>query len=399
MQTSLFDTNDTIKKASQSNGLVMKNHKQQPLNKQQQAFNRLVRKIEQLRTELQNASAAMDENLKYYGKHIHPLEQELTMMRKEVVKLLFNFYVKKGMLSNPQKKLLKRFLAMQLDEIFSVCGNQSDEELEAIFKKINGVSLEDAAIQEFEIMKNEMEGMFQEMGFSIDLEDLNKDMDPEEMIAKLKNLGEEFDKQRDDRSSQKSSRKKTAKQLEKEEKHRQMEEAKNRNIKNIYKQLAKALHPDLEQDEKIKMQKELLMKRLTVAYNNNDLHTILSLEMEWIHQEENNVAHLTNEKLSLYNQVLKEQVEELEEQKFELFNHPRFAPLLRYAPFNSRDNRINLPKEKKQMEEILRTIKVSIANLKGKEALKEVKSIIRVYDNSSWEPDFLQSFDEFEEYT
>lgn len=384
MQTSLFDTIDTTKKYSSSNGLVIKNHKQQTLNKQQQAFNRLVKKIEKLRVVLQNTSAAMDEKLNYYGKHIHPLEQELTLMRKEAVKLLFHFYTNKGLLTNPQKKILKQFLSMQLNEIFSLDTNKPDAELEQIFKKVNGVSLEDVATQEFEIMKVEMEEMFQDIGFDIDLEDLNKNMTQEEMMAKLKNLEEEFGKQQDDRNFQKSSHKKTAKQLEREEKERQIEEARNKNIKNIYKQLAKALHPDLEQDEEIKMQKELLMKRLTVAYNNNDLHTILSLEMEWIHEEEHNIAELTNEKLSIYNQVLKGQVQELEEQKIILLNHPRFAPLLRYGSFYLGCNKVNLPGEKSQLEEILRSIKISIAALKGKEALKEVKSIIHAFEDSNW---------------
>ncbi|MGZ6539944.1 MAG: hypothetical protein ACXVEB_16330, partial [Bacteroidia bacterium] len=358
MQTSLFDTIDTTKKYASSNGLVIKNRKRQPLNKQQQAFNRLVKKIEKLRVELQNTSAELDEKLSYYGKHIHPLEQELTLMRKEVVKLLFHFYTNKGVLTNPQKKTLKRFLSMQLNEILSLDINKPDAELEQIFKKINGVSLEDVVTQEFETMKDEMEEMFQDMGFDINLEDLNKSMTPEEMMVKLKNLEEEFGKQQDDKNSQKSSRKKTAKQLEKEEKERQVEDARNKNIKNIYKQLAKALHPDLEQDEEIKMQKELLMKRLTVAYNNNDLHTILSLEMEWIHEEEENVAELTNEKLSIYNQVLKEQVQELEEQKITLLNQPRFAPLFRYGAFYLGSSKVNLPREKSQLEEILGTIKM-----------------------------------------
>ena len=390
MQASLFDTANTAQKHQARNSLIISNKKQQPLNKQQQAFNRLVKRIEKLRLELEKTSASLDEKLKYYGKHIHSLEQELTMRRKEAVKLLFPFYSNRKLLLKPQKKTLKQFLSMQLKEIFSLDGNKPDAELAKIFEGVNGISYEDAATQEFEMVKDEMESVFESVGFYMDFKDFDKDMSPEEMIAKMKSLEEEFLKQQESLNSEKASRKKTVKQLEKEEKERQLEEARNKNISSIYKQLAKALHPDLEQDEHIKLEKEVLMKRLTVAYNNSDLHSMLSLEMDWIYKEEQHTDKLGTDKLAIYNQVLKEQVQDLEEQKFALMEHPRFQPLLRYSSLFGNRN-INLPMEKKQLEEMLWTIKRSITNLKGNKALEEVENIIQVIDRSAWHDDFLKN--------
>jgi len=393
MQASLFETTIIDQKNQPQNGLIISSKTKQPLNKQQQTFNRLVKKIEKLRLELERTVDDLDGKLNYYGKNIHPLEKVLTENRKEAVKLLFPFYTDKKLLSKPQKKILKQFLSMQLEEIFSIDMNKPDEELEEIFQKINGISSEEAATGEFEKLKDEMESMFESAGFDINLKDLDKHMSPEELMAKMKNLENEFIKQQENISSNKALRKKTAKQLEKEEKERQLEEARNKNISSIYKQLAKALHPDLEQDEIIKLEKEALMKRLTVAYNNNDLHSMLSLEMEWIHKEELNTDKLSNEKLTIYNRVLKEQVQDLEEQKFKLMEHPRFQPLMRYTNFFSSHRNINLPIEKRRIEETLASIKKSISNLKGKEALKEVKSIIQEIDSSNWHNDFLESMD------
>jgi len=393
MQASLFDTVNTTQKQQPKNGLIISSQKQQPLNKQQQAFNRLVKKIEKLRLELEKTSADLDGKLTYYGKHIHPLEQELTTRRKEVVKLLFPFYTNKKGLLKPQKNTLKKFLSLQLKEIFAMDANQPDAELSEIFKRVNGVSYEDAAISEFEMVKDGIEAMFEDFDFDLDLEAFKKDMSAEEMMAEMNRLENEFLKQQENMYSKKASRKKTVKQLEKEERERKIEEARNKNIGSIYKQLAKALHPDLEQDEDIKMQKEALMKQLTVAYENNDLHSILSLEMEWIHKEEQHADKLSNEKLAIYNQVLKEQVQDLEEQKFALMEHPRFQPLLRYSGFLRSEN-INLPMEKRRLEETLRTIKISISQLRGKDALKEVREIIRIIDDQSrWQSDLLETID------
>ena len=42
---------------------------------------------------------------------------------------------------------------------------------------------------------------------------------------------------------------------------------------------------DLEPDEELKAGKEELMKQLTVAYENNDHHALLRLELEWLQKE------------------------------------------------------------------------------------------------------------------
>lgn len=397
MQPSLFDAidsfNDTIEKPKPKNSLIISIPKKQPLSKQQQSFNKLVKKIERLRLELKQTSEDLDEKLMYYGKTLYPLEQELATKQKEVVKLLFPYFTNTKSILKAQRKSLKRFLSDQLKEIFSLNDADPDPELKAIFKKVNGISYDDAGNHHFETVKEEMEDMFEEFGFDVDLKDLNKNMSEEEMIAKLKSLQDEFLMQEKNRNSKKFSRKKTPKQREKEEKEKQLEEARNKNISSIYKQLAKVLHPDLELDENIKMQKEILMKRLTVAYNNNDLLTLLHLELEWIDHEKQNTDNLSNEKLAIYNEVLKEQVEDLERQKFTLMQHPRFQPLFRYCNFFSLGKMFNLSAEKKQLEETLRNLKQSIVNLKGKNSLREVKNIIAVAEDAVWEDDLWKTLD------
>src|SRR5438477_11448234 len=84
---------------------------------------------------------------------------------------------------------------------------------------------------------------------------------------------------------------------------RAAEELRKRSIANIYKQLARVLHPDFERDGERQKEKVELMQELTEAYRQNDLHTLLRLEMQWIENEGGNVAQLTEEKLGVYNEV------------------------------------------------------------------------------------------------
>jgi hypothetical protein len=60
---------------------------------------------------------------------------------------------------------------------------------------------------------------------------------------------------------------------------------------------------------------------------------LLRLELEWLDGERAD-AHLTNETLGAYTELLKEQIAELEAESLELPFHPRYAALLgAHGPF------------------------------------------------------------------
>ena len=97
--------------------------------------------------------------------------------------------------------------------------------------------------------------------------------------------------------------------------------------------------------------KQALMQELTVAYRNNDMHTLLRLELEWIAREEGNLERLTDEKLAIYNQTLKEQVVDLQRELYELPCHPRYQPIAESdGPFGV-TIRANGPAEARALDE------------------------------------------------
>lgn len=51
---------------------------------------------------------------------------------------------------------------------------------------------------------------------------------------------------------------------------------------SFYRQLARSLHPDLEQNIDKRSVKEALIKKLTIIFKNSDLRELLILEMEWL---------------------------------------------------------------------------------------------------------------------
>lgn len=59
---------------------------------------------------------------------------------------------------------------------------------------------------------------------------------------------------------------KSKKEINRELKAQKLADMQKQNLGQIYKQLAKVIHPDLEQDEELKNEKVELMKKLTDDY-------------------------------------------------------------------------------------------------------------------------------------
>jgi hypothetical protein len=248
--------------------------------------------------------------------------------------------------------------------------------LRAMFQLVNGISFDEANAAEFEDMKDSLEDMLSEMGYEVNLDGLDKDMKPEELAAKLAELQKTYEQQAEANEQKEAKRKKTKKQLEREQKEKLKEEAKKKSIGTIYKQLAKILHPDLENDPIQKALKEEVMKQLTNAYESNDLHTLLRLEIEWMEKQEKNIASLTDDKLSVYNEVLKEQVAELEESIYELAQHPRYMPLYRFTDYDYLVRAKTLANKKMELTEIINAINDTIRiDLSGSRSLMYVKDL------------------------
>jgi len=359
-----------------THALTISNSPGTTLNKDQQLFNRLVQRIEQLREQAQKVLKKLDEQLAYYGKTIHPLQAKLIVFRKELVLVCYPHFLAKKGLSKSEKQTLRHFLINQIDEIRSF-EETPDPVIEDIFRELTGMSFEEADNDDFEEMKAGFEDLFGSMGFDVDLDDFDKNMSNEERERKINKLQEDLEQSISEKKNG-TGKPKTKKQLQQEEKERMLAEARNKNIGTIYKQLAKLFHPDLEADENRKPEKEELMKQLTSAYDNNDLHTLLKLELEYIYKEESARSSLTGQKLKLYNQVLKEQVAELEDEIRMIELHPRYAPIQPRNAFGGQT--LNLKKEKLHLENMLRSMETGVRQLKGSRALAELKTVLYVFE-------------------
>lgn len=193
--------------------------------------------------------------------------------------------------------------------------------------------------EDFVFFRDLMEKMARDAGVELDLGGVDVTADPadfeRQMHERFAAAVEGFRNNPDAENQQaKKNRKPTKAALERERKEREIEEAKNRDIKTLYKQLAKVLHPDLETDPSLKSHKEAWMKRLTTARANGDLRDMLAIELEWLGEEAGNLAKASDEKLRIYSIVLKEQLDAIKEKTQMIGAEPQYRMLFRFnGPF------------------------------------------------------------------
>lgn len=380
-QQELFD-NEAIQGAptpSRVDGsLIFSRSPHRPMTQAQQTFNRCVQRIEDLRRRHDQRRQELDQHLTFCHTQLWPLQQRLIEIRRNRIPILHGCLTRGLTLSKKKTNLLRRLLKEELYEVMNPSGTLPSPELEAIFKDLHGISVQEAANQDLMDMKKDLETLADVFGADIDVDQLKPNLTPEEMARLMAEWDQQIRTQsetnRDQKPPKNKSRPKSARTLEREARKRAAEELRERDLATLYKQLAKMLHPDLEQDPARRLEKETAMKLLTTANREKDLHTMLRLEMDWILREQSDLAHLTDKKLAVYNAVLKEQVKQLEEELHRIHQHPRYQLLWEFG-FNGDSFEGNLILQ--QLQDHLASVEQSTASLQGPRAKESLEKFLR----------------------
>lgn len=362
------------------------------LSKTQKAFNRLVARVEALRAEIKTTTARLEEALRRHDQEVRPRLDLLTGLRKDLARVLASFLRDPRLKRASDRALLRRVVADLIDEAAAHEGSIVDDDLRAIFDELTKDSTHPEATAAdraaFEAMRAEVETMFGAMGVKVDLSDLGPDAGEEDLHVRVRQaMDAARERGQIPDAPALRSRRRTKKQLEREERLRQAEEARHRTIGAIYKQLAKVLHPDLERDPQRQREKLGLMQELTAAHRANDLHTLLRLELAWLHKEEGDLNRLSEEKLEIYNTVLREQADELERERDAIWHHPRFQPLVTGSDGYGFRLELNSAARAASLDPVIRSMREDLASMQGPEPWREVRALLKsVRDQQRREP-------------
>ncbi len=367
------------------------------LSRQQKKFGQLLKEVEKLRARQQRITTTWERFLAAYLERIHPEEQRQHELRKDVVRQLATHLHNPGKLGPRQRDALADLIEAQLEVILNHEPELSDPELLALiehFKQRNAAaraSRGDDEVEDEEDEVNDLPPLVSELIRDLDLDPagFRSGMSPDEIEQEierqmLEDIGidpEEFNSEPTSRSrktKRKGKRKGQSKAADPRVQAEQVEEARKRTLSVIYKQLAKVLHPDLESDPVKREQNHHLMQELTTAYKKGDLHTLLRLELSWIHREEDDLDRLTDEKLKVYIELLHQQVADLRREVASIPFLPQFALVGRFAnPFSGEPEALapiltTLPPYTASLEE-------AKAALQGPAARTELRDMIRAH--------------------
>ncbi len=362
-------------RTTSESGLMITKNSDGVLSSAQIEFNSVMKKLENERAKHQRKQKQLDDLMELVIRDIMPLLEDLNRANRDLV-----FHVANAMhgikLSKRRINSLKDLVEELANELLSdPCGISEEDvcELQKILEQLHPPEdqalLDAETAEEFDFMRSMLESVAKNAGLDLDLSDLDPNMDPadleRQMEERLRAAAEANHSRRQSRP-----RKQTKAQKEKAAMQAEIEEAKKRDIKSLYKQLAKALHPDLETDATLKLHKESWMKRLTSAYAEGNLRELLAIEMEWLGEEAGNLASAGDEKLKVYCAVLKEQISDMKLRTNSLIREPQYGPLRRFVhPFigelpKPTDIMFDLKNDLQRQTKILKSLKDKNSNPK-----------------------------------
>ena len=306
---------------------IIAQHDQAQLSKGQKTFNSLVKKIEASRKELAQWQAVSVLYQNKVAQDFVPLLKRFQELQIAMVHGLDQALDAKG-LTKSEQRIVQDVLCEVAEHLI---GESGDEELKAIYNKHSPHSLEDREAAAAIHMKEAMQEMFGvDLGVHADLSS------PEELLAQLQEQMKEVHQRGVEEEERRSRRKKTPKQEARAQAAKTEAEQTSLSIREVYRKLASALHPDREPDLQERVHKTALMQRVNQAYDKKDLLQLLELQLELEHIDAHTIATLSEDRVKHFNKILSDQHRELMQEimhiEFALRDQLQMQPYLRLTP-------------------------------------------------------------------
>ncbi|MGA7950737.1 MAG: DnaJ domain-containing protein [Thiobacillaceae bacterium] len=301
------------------------------LSKEQKAFNTLIKKIDEKRASLAAWQEIIPSYQKKYASEFVPLVETSQDIQIELVHCLDRASEQKG-LTSTERRMIDDLISELAGEL---AAERDDADLKNIYNKHSGSDFdaeEAAAVKGMKSMLEEVIGV-----------DLGDDCDmssPEELFnraqAHMHEQQTQYEADRQAHDERQAKRKKTAKQIAKEAQQLAEEQQTSQSIRELYRKLASALHPDREPDQQERDRKTELMQRINQAYDKKNLLLLLELQLELEHIDHATINNITAGRLKHYNKILKEQLNELENEIYNTVDMFKaqfgISPFARIAP-------------------------------------------------------------------
>jgi len=297
---------------------------QQPLTVAQKKFNTLINKIEAQRKLLTEWNLTIPVFRQKRAKDLGPLQATYKELNVELVQFLDQAASQPGLSKTDRNTISDTICELAV----SLMDSPARDAMKALYNKHSGGDFDAEAAQEHDQLKamlKEKTGL--DLGDDVDMNS------HDDVLQRLKQLSDaEATRAADEHDAKQSKRKKSTREVKHEAEQQQV----GQSLREVYRKLASALHPDREPDPAEQERKTALMKRVNQAYASKNLLDLLTLQLEVELIDPQGILTLGDERLKRYNQILADQLKELQQEtagtenafKFELGLDPneRLSP-------------------------------------------------------------------------
>ncbi|MFA1030462.1 DnaJ domain protein [Pseudomonas syringae pv. helianthi] len=268
------------------------------LNADQKKFNALMEKLDTRRKLLQQWLVISTTCEKLWIEELVPLINEQSANEISKLRLLDEAFDQFRLSKKDRATLLEIICVMTM----SLMGGEHDEELKRFYFKYTGNDYDENERLQNQLFKSSLE---EKLG--VKLED---DVDLGSVEDVTRHVEEKLREQAEQAESSQKPKKPTASEI-----RREQEEAEgSQSLREIYRKLVSALHPDREQDTDERERKTALMQRVNEAYEHDDLLALLQMQMEIEQIDQTHIDSLSDKRLKHFNRILSEQLRELEDE-------------------------------------------------------------------------------------
>lgn len=293
------------------------------LSPSQRTFNRLAERIAKLKALLVKDKESLEYLYRLYMENISGAEDEIAGLKLELAALLSQAS-QKWKFTKMQRENMREVILFLCAEAFMVI--EPTPEQQAVYDAWSETTYQQELEEQNKGFEDLIAQQFKQMfGASFEMDGL--DMSDPEFFEKLKAKVESSMGQSAPFSAGEGAppvRKKAKKQLDREQRLKEAEELQQKSIRSIYLSLVKLLHPDRASSEQDRQEKEMLIKKVTRAYQEKDLASLLELEAQWLLNATESLAEISEDKLKLYITSLREKVKELEGQRWRQKTDPKY---------------------------------------------------------------------------
>jgi hypothetical protein len=257
----------------------------------QDRFRYLIDQIEKMR----RARADWDELVVAFkasdAERVHPLRATLKQVTRETVFLIDRLLDQKGW-SKADQGALKDIACHTAEALLRA--NPHDTEIRTIFDRYSSLSFQEMKQEELEDLKQDAK---EYMG--IDLDDVESEDDLVERV---------YEHMKNDEARQREPSAEHRKSPGQQRVEASAQAAKQF-LREIYRKLASAVHPDREADAARRAEKTELMQQINRAYATNDLLTLLEAQLRLELIDPDHVSKISGKRLQQFNRLLSQQLE------------------------------------------------------------------------------------------